>query len=71
MNDIGLDAAEKIIAAAHERARETGKAVSVAVVDTGGFVVAIHRADGARPSPPTSPAPRRTPRPSCGDPGRC
>lgn len=52
MNDIGLDAAEKIIAAAHERARETGKAVSVAVVDTGGFVVAIHRADGARPLTP-------------------
>ncbi|GGL66255.1 hypothetical protein GCM10010129_07110 [Streptomyces fumigatiscleroticus] len=52
MSTIGLDAAEEIIAAAHRRARAIGKAVSVAVVDAGGFVVAIRRPDGARPLTP-------------------
>lgn len=66
-----LDAAEEIIAAAHQRAQEVGKAVSVAVVDAGGFVIAVRRPDGARPLPRTSPAPRRTPRRSCSVRGRC
>ncbi|MFE6282238.1 heme-binding protein [Streptomyces sp. NPDC057877] len=52
MSDISLDAAEEIIAAAHQRARALGKAVSVAVVDAGGFPVAIRRPDGARPLTP-------------------
>ncbi|MFE9686722.1 heme-binding protein [Streptomyces sp. NPDC006285] len=52
MNNISLDAAEEIIEAARKRAQAIGKAVSVAVVDAGGFVVAIRRPDGARPLTP-------------------
>ncbi|GJF25336.1 MULTISPECIES: GlcG/HbpS family heme-binding protein [Streptomyces] len=52
MSNISLDAAEEIIAAAHKRAQQIGKAVSVAVVDAGGFVVAVRRPDGARPLTP-------------------
>ncbi|MBQ0825910.1 GlcG/HbpS family heme-binding protein [Streptomyces tagetis] len=52
MSNVTLGAAEEIIEAAHRRAREIGKAVSVAVVDSGGFVVAVRRADGARPLTP-------------------
>lgn len=52
MSTLTLDAAEEIIAAASQRAREIGKAVSVAVVDAGGFPVAIRRPDGARPLTP-------------------
>ncbi|MFD6280002.1 heme-binding protein [Streptomyces sp. NPDC060209] len=52
MSNISLDAAEEIIDAAHKRAQAFGKAVSVAVVDAGGFVVAIRRPDGARPLTP-------------------
>ncbi|MCZ9337735.1 heme-binding protein, partial [Streptomyces sp. TRM76130] len=52
MSSISLAAAEEIIAAAHQRALAVGKAVSVAVVDAGGFVVAIRRPDGARPLTP-------------------
>ncbi|MYT74206.1 MULTISPECIES: heme-binding protein [unclassified Streptomyces] len=47
-----LDAAEEIISAAHRRAQDIGKAVSVAVVDAGGFVIAVRRPDGARPLTP-------------------
>ncbi|WCN04971.1 GlcG/HbpS family heme-binding protein [Streptomyces sp. M92] len=52
MSNISLDAAEEIIAAAQKRAQQIGKAVSVAVVDAGGFVVAVRRPDGARPLTP-------------------
>lgn len=52
MSNITLAAAEEIIDAAHQRALELGKAVSVAVVDAGGFPVAIRRPDGARPLTP-------------------
>ncbi|MFJ8861904.1 heme-binding protein [Streptomyces sp. NPDC102451] len=52
MSNITLGAAEEIIDAAHKRAQEFGKAVSVAVVDAGGFVVAVRRPDGARPLTP-------------------
>ncbi|MFE0801375.1 heme-binding protein [Streptomyces sp. NPDC058812] len=52
MSNISLDAAEEIIEAAHKRAQAIGKAVSVAVVDAGGFVVAVRRPDGARPLTP-------------------
>ncbi|MFV0138228.1 GlcG/HbpS family heme-binding protein [Streptomyces sp. HMX87] len=52
MSNISLDAAEEIIEAAQKRAQAIGKAVSVAVVDAGGFVVAVRRPDGARPLTP-------------------
>ncbi|MEU2624132.1 heme-binding protein [Streptomyces sp. NPDC007157] len=52
MSSLTLAAAEEIIDAAHRRARDIGKAVSVAVVDSGGFPVAIRRPDGARPLTP-------------------
>ncbi|WP_328492721.1 heme-binding protein [Streptomyces sp. NBC_00414] len=52
MNPLTLDAAEEIIDAAHQRAQAIGKAVSVAVVDAGGFPIAIRRPDGARPLTP-------------------
>ncbi|MGW2823949.1 GlcG/HbpS family heme-binding protein [Streptomyces sp. NPDC001443] len=52
MSNVTLEAAEEIIAAVHHRAQSLGKAVSVAVVDAGGFVVAIRRPDGARPLTP-------------------
>lgn len=52
MTTLSLAAAEEIIDAAHRRAQALGKAVSVAVVDAGGFPVAIRRADGARPLTP-------------------
>jgi uncharacterized protein GlcG (DUF336 family) len=47
-----LDEADAIVDAALRRARSIGKAVSVAVVDAGGFVLSIRRADGARPLTP-------------------
>ncbi|MFD6424810.1 heme-binding protein [Streptomyces sp. NPDC060198] len=52
MSNITLAAAEEIIDEAHKRAQALGKAVSVAVVDAGGFPVAIRRPDGARPLTP-------------------
>ncbi|MGW1782422.1 GlcG/HbpS family heme-binding protein [Streptomyces sp. NPDC002143] len=52
MSSLTLAAAEEIIDAAHKRAQAIGKAVSVAVVDAGGFPIAIRRADGARPLTP-------------------
>jgi uncharacterized protein GlcG (DUF336 family) len=51
-HSICMDAAEAIVAAAIERGRAVGKAVSVAVVDAGGFPVSIRRSDGARPLTP-------------------
>ncbi|OXY88728.1 GlcG/HbpS family heme-binding protein [Streptomyces diastatochromogenes] len=52
MTILNLAAAEEIIEAAHQRAQLIGKAVSIAVVDAGGFPIAIRRADGARPLTP-------------------
>ncbi|MFH8469329.1 heme-binding protein [Streptomyces sp. NPDC017991] len=52
MSSLTLDAAEEIIDAVHQRARAMGKAVSAAVVDAGGFPIAIRRPDGARPLTP-------------------
>ncbi|MEU1029180.1 heme-binding protein [Streptomyces mirabilis] len=52
MSSLTLDAAEEIVHAALKRARSLGKAVSVAVVDAGGFVVSVRRSDGARPLTP-------------------
>ena len=47
-----LQAAQEIVGRAHTRARELGIKVSVAVVDSGGLLVALARMDGA---PPLSP----------------
>jgi uncharacterized protein GlcG (DUF336 family) len=47
-----LAEAEQIIASALEQGRTLGKALSVAVVDAGGFVVSVRRSDGARPLTP-------------------
>ncbi|MFF8536550.1 heme-binding protein [Streptomyces sp. SAS_267] len=52
MNSLTLAAADEIVAAALKRAQALGKAVSVAVVDAGGFVVSVRRCDGARPLTP-------------------
>ncbi|WP_329281948.1 GlcG/HbpS family heme-binding protein [Streptomyces sp. NBC_01451] len=52
MTSLTLDAADAIIDAALKHALSGGKAVSVAVVDTGGFVISVRRADGARPLTP-------------------
>ncbi|MGW1965915.1 GlcG/HbpS family heme-binding protein [Streptomyces sp. NPDC001935] len=52
MSSLTLDAAEEIVTAALKRAQALGKAVSVAVVDAGGFVVSVRRCDGARPLTP-------------------
>lgn len=49
---ITLPAAEEIVAAALELGQGLGKALSVAVVDAGGFLVLVKRSDGARPLTP-------------------
>ncbi|MDE3131781.1 MAG: heme-binding protein [Acidobacteriota bacterium] len=46
------DAARELIAHAQEKATEFNKVVAVAVVDAGGFIVAVERQDGARPITP-------------------
>lgn len=50
---LALDDARQLIALAQEHAAEYGKAITVAVVDAGGFLVAIERQDGARPLTPS------------------
>jgi uncharacterized protein GlcG (DUF336 family) len=49
---IGLDEAQQLLSQARAAALEIGKAMTIAVVDTGGFIVAIERMDGARPMTP-------------------
>ncbi|GAA1469025.1 GlcG/HbpS family heme-binding protein [Microbacterium thalassium] len=44
--------AEKIMAVAEREALRIGKGLSIAVVDSGGFIVSIRRFDGARPMTP-------------------
>jgi len=44
---MSLDLAEKIIAAAVEKAQEMGNRCSVAIADDKGWLVALHRMDGA------------------------
>ena len=48
-----LKEAQALIEHATQRAFELGKAVSVAVVDYGGYAVAVSRMDGARPMTPS------------------
>lgn len=45
-------AAEEIVAAALEQGQSLGKALSIAVVDAGGFLKLVTRSDGARPLTP-------------------
>ena len=49
---ITADDARELIAKAQEKAAEFKKAVSVAVVDAGGFIVLVERQEGARPITP-------------------
>jgi uncharacterized protein GlcG (DUF336 family) len=51
--NISLDDAKKVIAAATRRAIEINKPVTIAVVDAGGYVIALQRMDGARPLQPS------------------
>lgn len=44
-----LDDAKKLLAAAEEEARRNGWDITVAVLDNGGKLIALHRMDGARP----------------------
>ena len=44
--------ARKLVDGARARGLELGKALSIAVVDYGGFVVLVERMDGARPMTP-------------------
>jgi uncharacterized protein GlcG (DUF336 family) len=45
--------AQELIDAAITQSHEVGKAMSIAVVDSGGFLVALTRMDGARPLTPS------------------
>jgi uncharacterized protein GlcG (DUF336 family) len=47
-----LAEADEIVSAAQKAAQSIGKAVSVAVVDDGGFLLVVKRPDGARPLTP-------------------
>jgi uncharacterized protein GlcG (DUF336 family) len=47
-----FEEARSLADAARAHARDIGKALSVAIVDYGGFVVLIERMDGARPMTP-------------------
>jgi glc operon protein GlcG len=46
---VDLQTAHVIITAAHDRARELGLRITVAVVDEGGLLIALGRMDGAFP----------------------
>jgi uncharacterized protein GlcG (DUF336 family) len=50
---ITLDAAHELIARGQEKAAGLDKAVTIAIVDEGGYLVAIERMDGARPLAPS------------------
>jgi uncharacterized protein GlcG (DUF336 family) len=51
--NISLNEANQLAEAACERAVKLNKPVTVAVVDTGGFLVTLRRMDGARPLQPS------------------
>lgn len=52
MANVMQDDAEKIMAVAEREALRLGKGLSIAVVDSGGFLVSVRRFDGARPITP-------------------
>jgi uncharacterized protein GlcG (DUF336 family) len=47
-----ISEAEEIVAAALKNGQGIGKALSIAVVDAGGFLLLVKRSDGARPLTP-------------------
>lgn len=51
-SNVMQDDAEKIMEVAEREALRLGKGLSIAVVDSGGFIVSIRRFDGARPMTP-------------------
>ena len=51
--NISLADAMRLISAATARADLIGKPITVAVVDSGGYVIALERMDGARPLQPS------------------
>jgi uncharacterized protein GlcG (DUF336 family) len=51
--NVSLDVAQSLIASAKRKAVELNKPITIAVVDTGGFLVALERMDGARPLQPS------------------
>jgi len=53
MTGVTLAEARALIEHAKAEAANLGKALSIAVVDYGGFVIAIERMDGARPMTPS------------------
>jgi uncharacterized protein GlcG (DUF336 family) len=53
MSSPSLEEAQALIREAQRRAFKLGKALSVAVVDYGGYLVAAERMDGARPMTPS------------------
>ena len=53
MSAPSLALATQLIEDARKHATELGKALSIAVVDYGGFIVAVERMDGARPMTPS------------------
>lgn len=53
MTTLTLTDARALIQDAQRHAAELGKALSIAVVDSGGFLVALERMDGARPLTPS------------------
>lgn len=51
--NISLETAQKIIAAVRTKAEAINKPVTTAIVDAGGYIVALERMDGARPLQPS------------------
>ena len=51
--NLSLAEVRALVDSAHRHAGQLGKALSIAVVDAGGFVVVIERMDGARPMTPS------------------
>jgi uncharacterized protein GlcG (DUF336 family) len=50
---LGLEEAQQLIALAEQQAEQYKKAITVAVVDSGGFLIALSRQNGARPLTPS------------------
>jgi uncharacterized protein GlcG (DUF336 family) len=53
MDSLTLQTAKRIIEVAQKKADAIDKPITVAVVDSGGFVIAIERMEGARPLTPS------------------
>ncbi|SHN74981.1 GlcG/HbpS family heme-binding protein [Cryptosporangium aurantiacum] len=53
MNGVSLDVARALVEDAKRQAQSLGKALSISVVDAGGYVILTERMDGARPMTPS------------------